>query len=200
MKRFTVLTIVVFGAIVLCLMIVRAVAMAGGTISFGNNVRQDAQMIDGVWCWKKICPGTSSIADARAIIVQSGGRLIVDYPYFLRALSSEGFTIDLANHSYNASPVDEIRLRQSDPQAPDDILGDVIERFGAPQLQERDITRGYPIGQRGVCFDGFLCVYVETPQPRMDLQLTVKEIAFFSPSTRPFSVYRRWKGFTAISQ
>lgn len=182
-------------------MLTRTLGASKKESSFLTIIRNNAEKLDGIWCWQKICPGRSSIAEAKNAIFTSGGHLIIDYPDQLRADYPDGYIVVLGNNEYKAQPVDQIQIGFADGSSIG-TLTDAVLNFGAPKVIVYDGSRGYPIGQPDVCFEGYLCVYVSSvatnTQTRLDPNLMVKEIDFFSSITQPTDADRAWRGFTSL--
>src|SRR5260221_5937599 len=159
MKRLGLVTLGLFIVVLAGIVVARIIGASRNEDTWPTIVRVNANKVSGVWCWQKICPGRSSIAEAKNAILASGGKLIIDYSDQLRADYPEGYTVVLGNNENKSVPVDQIQISFSNG-ANLGTLADVVLNFGTPNLVVYDRSRGYLIGQPDICFEGYLCAYV----------------------------------------
>src|SRR5258708_24094998 len=187
------LTLVVIGLTSLCAFqigISRIVGASDWDVTFAAILRRDTEIQNGVWCWRGICPGQTTIGEARQAILPIDGVIAVDMADSLQ-MSTQGYSIFIYNHQGLPAPVSVIKI-----DALPFSLADLINEFGSPQLIQ---PFAYPADwrwQRAIRFGKYLWANIVCSQPSdIDLQCKVSEISFLSPHIkRDTTSYRRWKG------
>lgn len=182
----------------------RGIGKARNELTFAAMLRQDAQFKNGVWCWRQICPGHTTVAEAKTAITPLEGNIVIDEPDHLRIEYSQGYNIIIYNDG-KSEPVDAILIDISELDPRTVTLGDLVAEFGVPQLIQREVAQGRSTWQRSICFAPFLCADIIGNQPRIDTGLPVIEIDFLSPRTSPYdSRYQpwgqSWRGFVSLDE
>src|SRR5262249_44336938 len=149
MKKLTIFTIELFSVMAVALLVARALGTSRPRLTLSYIISLDTEIINGVRCWKKICPEQSSIPEARNTILTSGGKLVIDAPSQLRANYQAGYSVVLGNAANRSSPIDVMNIGFTSGQSSPDTLGDAILNFGRPIMQGRNY------GDLYICFEGY---------------------------------------------
>lgn len=172
--------------------------------NFVDIIRREATVIDGIWCWRGICPGRTTVAEAKAAVLALGGELVIDQPDQLRIEYPQGYNLIMDNREGKPGPIAAIFIDISDAKFPSVSLGNVVANFGTPRFVRSRVAQGRPTWQRDIGFAPYLWIYVNGTQPRLEPQLPVTEIEFLGPERDPYTgypdYYQLWKGFVALPQ
>jgi hypothetical protein len=196
MKKLLFLALILFLLLALSICAGRVIGTSQKDRSLAAIVFNASQITDGVWCWQNICPGYTSLAEAKNSILLSGGKLTIDYFDQLRAEYPLGYTVIVGNLERNAEPVNLIMIGYSLTESSTMSLADVVVNFGTPILIER-APEQY-LWPHYICFTSYLCVRTESVQSRLNYHLIVDEFDFFSAKTFPIRDYQTWHGFTFL--
>lgn len=194
MKRLIILVTELTVLFSLCVIGTRLIGMSDKKETFAAVVRGDAQFVNGIWCWKLICPDVTTLTNARQIIIGSGGKLTINLQDDLTAEFVDGYTASVDTMPDSAGKVIFIRLKYVPTLQPIDTLADALLNFGSPQVV-RLPTSAYSFRRCSVCFENHLCIYLSGFQGRFDPFLKLDDIEFQSSDADRYLVYQAWKGF-----
>lgn len=198
MKRLIILVIELTALFTLCVFCTRLIGISGKQETIVAIIRDDAQFLNGIWCWKTICPDRTTIAEAREIVLRSGGKLTIDLQNELLADFMGEYKARISVVQIPGDTVDWITIGYSQTLRPVDTLADAVISFGSPKIV-RLPTSAYSFGRSSVCFENHLCVYLAGFQGRFEPYLKVDDIEFQSSEADRELAYQTWKGFTYYS-
>ncbi len=192
MKKLALLTIRLLAGLALSTLVARHIGSSGRGLTSAALIRRDVQIVSEVWCWREICPGRTTVANAREAILAWGGKLIVDEPDQLRANLPPGYTVILGNYERKPEPIDSTEIGPSATQLPL-YLGDVMVNFGRPLLVDKETSGSF------ICFEAYLCIQLTASPSRLDPHLEVTSISLLTSRSALHENERGsqvWKGFT----
>jgi len=191
------LTLIVVGLTGLCIFqigVSRIIGASNTAPTFAAFLRHDAEIRNGVWCLRGICPDQTSIDEAKAAIVPLGGDIRFETPDSLQ-MYTQGYSVIIYNNQGSPTPVSGIKI--------DTLpfpLGDMIAEFGSPISVQ---PFSYPASwqyQRAIGFGKSLWAIVLCDQPgRIEPQCEVSEISVISHEIMPSTDgFKPWTGFVSF--
>lgn len=191
------LLLIAIGLISLCAVQVgasRSIGAANTEPTFAAFLRRDAEVRNGVWCWRGICPDQTSIDEAKQAILPLGGDIRFETPDSFQ-MYTQGYSVIVYNSQGLPSPVSGIKI-----DALPFSLGDMIAEFGSPVSVQ---PFAYPAAwryQRAIGFGKSLWAIVVCDQPGgIDPQCKVAEISVISREIMPNTDgFKPWAGFVSF--
>jgi hypothetical protein len=184
---------------------VRLIAATGlfrhpSTDSFAQHLIRETEVVDGVWCWRGICPGqttrtaaaqiVSSASDIDPTVSTQQTRYIA---HRVRLGDNAALTANLILTTDTADRIDTIRLFTVFTVL---RLDDLITHFGTPTLVSSSVGDAFN-WRTTICFTGGACALIFSRQQYLALPMRVSQLYLIGTNTLSSAVpvRGRWLNF-----
>jgi hypothetical protein len=196
MFRMLRLSLMIWVSLVATLVMIRVVSAAmPAPPSLASTLAADSQLAQGVWCWRDICPGATTMHNAQEQLRASAGAFIGATPITLRWQSpgNPRWHVELAADAAGQ----KVRTLYMFAERTRLTMGEMVLHFGLPQYVFRTHTPGSAV--MWVCFEGNLCatlMHVTKGKLRYDSQIqqVTYEATFAFPDVSP------WRGLATYPE
>lgn len=168
--------------------------------SFALHLIRETNVVDGVWCWRGICPGQTTrsaaaqIVSAAADIDPSAAKPQTRYiAHRVRLGQDAALTANLILTTDTADRIDTIRLFTVFTVL---RLDDLIAQFGTPTLVSSSVGDAFN-WRTTICFTGGACALVFSRQQRLALPMRVSQLYLIGTNalSSAVPVRGRWLNF-----
>lgn len=169
--------------------------------AYAEQLRRESRRTADGWCWREICPGTTSIDEAYSTLMSGRGPL---YDRVMRTVYGSLIFVNgqdfapRSNYVYH-DPAVPTRVYSVLLSPPRDTftLGDAVAQFGSPLMY----AWGYPASYAlEICFGAEVCVSTLAEPGVLRPAMPVDRIQLLAAGTlaRRRSEYLPWRGFTVL--
>lgn len=173
--------------------------------SFTSQLAHDSAIVGGGWCWRTVCPGSTTTALTPAIETWTDLKLIRDgnpdnslTTLHLESRGAPRWTIIMLIRQPNRY-VERIQIQ---PEMNASTIGELIATWGTPMTRRAEFA--YGLWTTVICFQPRLCVGLIDNERQITLRSKVDFVEYAVADgqieTRLAQITRAWRGFTSAGR